>query len=129
MRLGAQNKFDLTDVDDIKLDSLDTVLDIAGEVLYENAPEPSNTRIERMARWLALNVGTPIPFQSAGECHKFTTGDVFSKTRFVDVLVVGELIGLCVGGIDAAKISRQEAREIATALLRAVEYADASFEG
>lgn len=125
MRLGgAQNKFDLSDVE-VQLDSLDTVLDIAGEVLYENAPEPGSTRIERMARWLALNVGTPIPFQSTGACHKFTTGDVFSKTRFVDVLVVGDMIGLCVGGIHAAKISKQEAREIATALLRAVEFSEA----
>jgi hypothetical protein len=48
-------KFDLSDVDPI--DRLDDVLDVAAEVLLEHGPDHGNTRIERLARWVAYNVG------------------------------------------------------------------------
>lgn len=38
-------------------DSLDDVLDVAAEVLRENADDPGNTRIERLARWVVANLG------------------------------------------------------------------------
>lgn len=47
------------DLSDVALDKLDDVLDVAVEVIDENSPQPGATRIERMARWLAGNVGGP----------------------------------------------------------------------
>ncbi len=55
MRAGSDSgKFDLSDVG---ADSLDDVLSVAAEIQYEYGLCQGNTRIERLARYLALNLG------------------------------------------------------------------------
>lgn len=55
--MTISSRFDLSDVPDHAIDSLDSILDIASQVLYEYGPEAGDTRIERMARYLVLMFG------------------------------------------------------------------------
>jgi hypothetical protein len=56
MRYGhGSAAFDVTDAQPI--DRLDEILNVAAGVLEDHGPDHGNTRIERMARWIALNVG------------------------------------------------------------------------
>lgn len=57
MRFGiGDNQFDLSDVEVAgEVDDLDTILDIAGEVLRDYGPE-DNGRMVRMARYLVRNL-------------------------------------------------------------------------
>ncbi len=41
----------------MKIDALDDVLDLAAEVMTENAPDPGSTRLERLARYVVANLG------------------------------------------------------------------------
>lgn len=59
MRFGTGgNQFDLSDVDVAgDIDDLDTILDVAAEVLRDYGGESGNGRVVRMARYLVRNLG------------------------------------------------------------------------
>jgi hypothetical protein len=42
---------------DITIDTLDAVLEIAAEVMQECAPDPGNTRLERLSRYIVTQLG------------------------------------------------------------------------
>lgn len=100
--------------DDITIDDVDTILEVAGEVLVENAPDPGDTRIERLARWVVANLDAIVTMQRAGAYTLFTT----SRVRAVRL---GERILLDLSG--RKEFSPGEAQEVATALLRAAHQA------
>lgn len=112
--------FDLSDVHNsaIVVDRLDAVLEIATEVVGECAPDPGQTRLERMARWLCYNLGGEpyCPAEKAGSITRFHCGNY-------SVWVCGDKIGLGHGGdTDSVRpVERQETFAIAVALLRSLE--------
>ena len=112
MRYGMLNTdFDLSDV----VDTIDDILDIAGEVIEEHAPDPGLTRIERLARWIAASVDPAVTGQSVGQMAVF-------RTSRVHVIRSSDRVTLDLSG--RTNYSAEEAREIAAALLRAAELAD-----
>lgn len=60
MRYGTgDNQFDLSDVEVAgDVDDLDSILDVAAEVLRDYGGESGNGRMVRMARYLVRNLGT-----------------------------------------------------------------------
>ncbi len=121
MRLGSDSaQFDLSDADSPPVDRLDAVLAIAGEILEEYGSDPGATRVERLARWVTLNFGAPSESERAGCISHYACG-AYSAWR------VGEYVGLSVKHADYRNpepISLEDARALATALVRAVEEAE-----
>lgn len=120
MRLGGKNDFDVTDVDAPAIDSLDGVLDVAGDVLRDYGPDPGRTRIERMARFIALNLG--------GAPYSSTRVGTVERCRLdhgVTIIRSGEKFALEQGGMTlVVGHAAFEARALAVALLRCAENAD-----
>lgn len=103
--------------DDLGLDSVEEVLTIAAEVVVENAPDPGNTRIERLSRWVIDIAGS------------VWTHDLVRSGKLAmlsgegwDVVVAGELVR--VDMVAPGSVSPSGARAIAAALLRAAEIAE-----
>lgn len=117
---SVHGKFDLSDVgvECPPIDKLDALLDAVAEVLDENAPDPGRTRVERMARWLALNVGGApyAPAYTSGAISKFQLADGFEVWRVGEHVVVEH--------DDHGLNITSQARAIAVAILRAVELAE-----
>jgi hypothetical protein len=102
------NAFDTSDVDP-SVPTLDDVLNIAAEVLAEYGGVPGNTRIERFARFVSLNLG--------GEPYgKNTSGD-YSSSDAIAIMPIGYSIFFRGDG----SVDPDTAREIAVAFLRAAE--------
>lgn len=116
--------FDLSDVEPTA-DTLDDVLRVAAEVVAENAPDPGRTRLERLARWVAEHLGGHPSVAVAGSVTRFTIGDVYTKTQFVDIWRVGTRLCISTGGKDVVSLTREQALEIVVALLRAVDSTEA----
>lgn len=122
MRHGTGTaQFDTTDVDDSPpIDRIDDVLTIAASVLEDYGPDPGATRIERMARWLLLNVGSLPLCERAGAISRF-------RVEKLHVVRVGDKVGITVPASswsNATHVPHEQARELAVALLRAVEQAE-----
>jgi hypothetical protein len=115
-------RFDFSDVEDTLTDApllhdrLDAVLDIAVTVLADYAPDFGNTRLERMARYLMLNLGGEPTLEKAGALARFSGDEV-------EVLRAGEHIAVHVDGLRAGRTPEQ-ARALAVMLLRAAELAE-----
>lgn len=113
----------------VPIDSLDQVLDVAASVLEDYAPEAADgrhTRIDRMARWITLNMGSPIVCEEAGGIvrHALSCNPGGVPTELISVWRVGNTVGIeCAGPVK--KLSYQAARDLAAALIRAVEAAEA----
>lgn len=121
MRLGTSgNNFDLSDVEPA-VDSVDSILEIAGEVLVENSPDPGNTRIERLARWAIANLDPTVSFEVVG---------AFAVCRTSSTMVsrIGERVAVQRPGSGAGWVEYTPAqcREVATALLGAAIAAEES---
>ena len=114
----THEKFDVTDVP-APVDRIDAALDVAAEVLGEYGDHAGMTRIERLARYVALNLGDePYIHQGAGSIERY-------GVRNVEVVRVAQVIGLRVaGGALSDKLTPADARAIAVALLRAAERAE-----
>ena len=122
MRFGSRNGFDLTDVED-PIDCVDQILDVAGDVLRDYGNECGQTRIERMARWIALNLGGP-PYESkrAGGLEKIILG---TGDHDLAVLRAGHFFGIEQDGVTIiVGRSALEARSLAVALMRCAEHAE-----
>ena len=105
------------------IDSLDEILDVTSEVLYEFGPVRSNTRIERMARFIAANLG--------GDPYQFVPVTCGQIERFhlenCDIIRFGETLGIEPKGTGVILLlakSPAQGREVATAILRACELAE-----
>lgn len=91
-------------------DTLDAVLSIAAEVIDENSPDPQGTRIERLAQWLAKNVG--------GEPDAVPS----LVRRLTEIIPVpANDVVVWRGVMSHFAMTPNEAREFAVALLRAAE--------
>lgn len=91
-------------------DTLDEILTVASEVIDENAMDSHLTRIERMAQWIARNVG--------GEPDATPS----LVRRSVEVVAVpADDIVVWRGTMAHFAMTPAEAREFAVALLRAAE--------
>jgi hypothetical protein len=67
MRLGGDNQFDTSELELADVDDLDGALNVAVEVLGEYGVEPDgHTRIERLARFVAFNLGDDVRVVTAG---------------------------------------------------------------
>ena len=105
---------DDTAEDAIVVDSVDSILDVAGEVLSEYGSDPTTTRIERLARWVVCNIDPLIYDMRSGQVS------TFEHPAGVRVLQAGERIA-----VEFPKfVNADEARIAATLLLRAAERAD-----
>ncbi len=138
MRLGDNdNHFDLSDAglpDLPPIDRLDGALDVAASVLRDYGPDPGNTRIERLARYVSLNLGDePCLAQAGAVTHwvvsfpRQTRPGVPPLEGRVDVWRVGEHVGLQLdvqNDRSVAALSPDLARAVAIALLRAAERAE-----
>jgi hypothetical protein len=115
-------RFELTDLEP-PVDTLDGVLDVAAEVLAEYGGERSDSRIERMARWIAANVG--------GEPYQMTeTSGAMAKAVMPRCAIwrVGEQFGFEAKDTEIILHMAEtpaEARAVAVAILRAVDLAEA----
>jgi len=119
MRFNPTNKFDLPEYTDYEVDNLDTVLDLAGSVLIENAPDPGNTRLERLARFIVSNLGGEPSCTKSGQVENYWIGPPTLNSQ-IKVLRVGEVFGL--GSTDEfIKLNTNDAREVIVALLRILE--------
>lgn len=119
MRYGGDNEFDTSDTETVVVDKIDTLLDdVVVSVLQDYGPDPGDTRVERMARWLALNLGgPPYDIEQSGNLER-TRLDHGSIT----VLRVGEKFMIDQGGLTMIVAeAAHEARCLAVALLRAAE--------
>jgi hypothetical protein len=134
-RYGARNIFDVSDVPvDPPVDRLDGALDVAVDVLRDYGGDPGMTRVERLARYLALNLGgEPYGYQQVGALAHWQVsfpkrqhhGEALDGT--VDVWVIGPNVGLelqIAEGKSGACLSPDLARGVAVALLRAAEMTD-----
>ena len=117
-------EFDFSDAPPI--DGVREVLDVAVSVLRDYSPNFGNTRIERMARWLILNLGADVMLEHYG------ARSVAACTPSVAVTCVGDKIVFEVQAVLRNPLTRSfgrdEAVDIATALLLCAERAD-SYEG
>jgi hypothetical protein len=104
-------EFDLSDV--VCDDTLDEILNVAAEVIDENAMDSGHTRIERLAQWVAKNVGgEPDATPSS------TRRSVDVSGSFLQGIVIWR------GTMSHFSMTPAEAREFAVALLRAAEAAE-----
>jgi len=117
-------RFDLSDIEP-PIDTLDDVLDIAAGVLADYGGERGDSRIERLARWIAANVG--------GEPYSVKTIEqhcdrVEPHEYAYAVVRVGSLFGVDTGQDEVATIAvwPEGARAFAVGLLRLSERADAA---
>jgi hypothetical protein len=106
------NRFDVREAG-LPVDSLDQVLNVAGEVLAENGAAPGDTRIERMARFIAFNLG--------GRPYGALRSGRFDVSEVLAVWQTGGLIGFD----GTATVEPDTARAAMVALLRAAELAEA----
>lgn len=105
---------------DLHDDTVDSILDVAGEVVLDHAPDPGNTRIERLARWVVSSVDATVTGTSVGGLGIYRT----SRER---VARAGTRIGIDLGdGRALREYTVVQARELAAALLRAAHDAEAS---
>ncbi len=105
---GTHRDFDLSDAGE-PVDGVDSILDVAVEVLGEYAPDSGNTRIERMARWILLNVGG-IPTKMHFPIAEVRNAPAASMVQVSDDHVAG--------------YSAHDARLLASMLLRAADRAE-----
>lgn len=124
MRHGGANNFDVSDVESPAIDTLDGVLDVAGDVLQDYASESLDTRIARMSRWLALNLGGP-PYHAetlGRDFQRYDTGE-----QSYDLVRVGSIFAIQKrdGSTCGLGFGAQSARALAVALLRVAETLDA----
>lgn len=93
-------------------DTLNSVLDVAVEVLAEYAGIPGNTRIERLARFVAEHLG--------GEPYGPNARGYFSRSEVAGVWCCGTQVGFRGEGV----VDPDVARELGLALFRAAEVAE-----
>lgn len=115
MRLGDGNQFDVSDAD-APVDAIDAILDVAAEVLGEYGPEQGQTRIERLARWVALRVGDVT----------LERGEVLERVHGISVRAGGPYDDDRVWVTSVRAMCADDARALACLLLRAAERADAA---
>lgn len=127
MRYGGSNDFDVSDVPDGELpviDSIDGILDVAREVLGDYGGVHGNTRIERMARWLAANIAAP-PFTTEKPTDDLVRYRVHEHAH--NLLRVGGIYAVeeqKTGVTTGIAVGSEGAHSFAVALMRAVEEAD-----
>jgi hypothetical protein len=97
---SCSNKFDLTDVE--SNDTLSEILEVAGEVIGDYGP--GTTRIQRLATWLAENLG--------GERPKIPIGAMISNQPAEPSKTVPR------------KMTSDEARDFAAAVLHGADEAE-----
>jgi hypothetical protein len=126
VRYGGSNEFDVSDVPDGELpviDSIDGILDVAREVLGDYGGVHGNTRIERMARWLAANIGAP-PFTTERPADNMVRYRIHENAH--NLVRVGGIYTVeeqKTGIQTALAVGSDGAHSFAIALLRAVEEA------
>lgn len=117
--------FDFSDVGlTVGEDSLDDVLGVAVEVLTEYGPHHGRSRIERLARWLVMNLGDePYGYVRAGSIEQFTIDPDLVVSR------VGSLVGVTsskrTGAMPEYGTDARRAMALAIAAIRASERARA----
>lgn len=117
---GDGNQFDVSDVVQAgPIDSIDGVLDVASSVLGDYGSDPGATRIERMARWIVHRVGDPVAIASAGSLSKARTESGIGALRCMDFVALAHE-----GKVVTPRLTPDEARELAVALLRMAELAE-----
>lgn len=92
------------------ISTLDEVLDLASEIIDENAPDPQGTRLERLAGWISKNVGCE------PDTSRLTTPRL--EVDFYRDVVVWR------ASQAHFAMTPEEARVVAVALLRAAEAAE-----
>ena len=117
--------FDFSDVGvTVAEDTLDDVLDVAVEVLQDYVHFHGSSRIERMARWLVMNLGSePYGYIRAGAVEQYTVDPDLVVSR------MGSKIGItsnkrCIA-IPEEGTDARRAMATAIACIRAAELAKA----
>jgi hypothetical protein len=103
-------KFDFSDTPPV--DGVREILDVAVSVLQDYDPEHGFTRIERMARWILLNLREGLKEEHLGLVSVITTSDLRSVQRVDSQIAVSIGSGLAT----QPPLSAQTARELATGL-------------
>jgi hypothetical protein len=126
MRHGSGTaSFDLSDTDP-PLDTVDSILSVATSVLVDYASESGHSRIERMARWIVLNLGDVDTYSIITRVGSITHHELERSS----VWRVGEQVGATTnvatreGRRDPQALRHEDARAMAVALFRAVEEAE-----
>ena len=86
------------------VDRLDDILDIAAEVVYETAPDPGTTRLERLARYVVMTLGGA----------PYTVDEAIEVVGRNDQVAIMDNTGVAVRDIP-------EDREVAVAYIRLAE--------
>lgn len=106
-------------------DRVDAVLDVACSVIADYGGSSTSTRIERLARWVLANLDACPTLEQTGTVAKFYCARRRSpedQRRPIVVWSVGALIAVELeDGSRSEALSAEDARELATALLRAAE--------
>ena len=128
-----RHDFDISDVF-APIDRIDAALDVAVEVLGEYGPDPGQSRIERLARFMMANIGgEPYGFKQVGSIANFQHDDVhvtrIGTQVFIDPTKVSEgpdKVANTWGRRKGCTFSSTpaQARAIAVMLLRAAELAE-----
>lgn len=98
------------------IDSVSEVLAVATEVLQEYGDVPGDSRIERMARWVVLNLGVEVDEAHLGSVSRVRTTDGLQR-----VWRIGSLVGIDYIGSNQGDGNADTARQLAKALLICVE--------
>lgn len=70
-------------------DTLDDVLDLAAEIIREYGGDPQGTRIERLAHWVATNLGGP-PYTLKQATQEFDDSGPLNREHAVAILRILE---------------------------------------
>lgn len=104
--------------EDGAVDSVRDIVNVAVDVLKDYGVTQGDTRIERMARWIALNFIVELKDVRSGSVSRITTDD----TRIL-AMQVGDHVGFRSDEVTRS-LRKETARQLAVALLVCVERAE-----
>jgi hypothetical protein len=96
----------------VKSDTLQEIVDVACEIVIENAPDPRDTRVERMARWVVQHLGHP----------RIMTVDPPRLVGVIDAVTSEPTWYVC--PVLNTNYTPEQAREVAAMLLEAADAAE-----
>lgn len=117
-----------TELESLRVDGVNEILGVALSVLEDHAPDHGDTRIERLARFVLLNIMAHVTHEKCGNISRATSG---SPSLFV-VEQVGRVVGITSWPVWSGArsnsaiglMSSTHARELATALILCADHAD-----
>ena len=105
------------------IDNVRDILDVAISVLRDHGRAPGDSRLERMARWLIMNLGVQLQDEHARWMSRVYTSDSDLAASHV-----GDHVGLSARiatyEFVAQALEPEKARQLATALLICAERAE-----